>query len=307
MAQSVKRRRTSQGPVHKRVNLGQQFMHYARLMRLDKPIGLYLLLWPMLWALWIASDGQPTPSVFTILCVGVLVTRSAGCVINDIADRKLDAVVKRTRQRPLAAGTVSTAEALVLFIGLGVIAISLALALNKLVQMLALAATSLLIIYPFTKRFLSVPQLVLGVAFGWAVPMAYAAQTGELNPICWLIFAIAVIWAVIYDTLYAMVDRDDDLEAGVRSTAILFGEADRFVVAGLQTCMILGLLMLGARAELGGWYIAGVIGAIAFMAYEQWLIRDREREACFRAFQNNHYIGMTLFIGIALDYLFKAS
>ncbi len=304
MSTRSKPRRLARTPAR---SIETQLLSYAQLMRLDKPIGIYLLLWPMLWALWIAAEGHPTPRVFLILMIGVLVTRAAGCIINDLADRKLDREVKRTVRRPLAAGTVSITEAVALFAGLGLIAIGLALALNKLVQMLALAATALLVIYPFTKRFLSVPQLILGVAFGWAVPMAFAAQTGELSPVSWLIFAIAVIWAVIYDTMYAMVDRDDDLEAGVRSTAILFGDADRFVIAGMQVCMLLGLLMLGARADLGGWYHAAIGISTLFMLYEQWLIKDRLRDKCFKAFQNNHYIGMTIFFGVALDYLFRVA
>ncbi|MEM8981602.1 MAG: 4-hydroxybenzoate octaprenyltransferase [Pseudomonadota bacterium] len=279
---------------------------YLALMRIDKPIGIWLLLWPTLWALWIAADGEPTGRLFAIFVVGVIVTRSAGCVMNDLADRRIDREVKRTQQRPLATGRVSVAEASVLFIGLGFIAIGLALMLNALAQLLAAAATVLLIVYPFTKRFLSVPQLVLGAAFGMAVPMAFAATTGELPPVAWLMFAITLVWAVIYDTMYAMVDRDDDIDAGIRSTAILFGDADRFVIAGLQASMVLGLLMLGSRTGLGGWYYTSLLAVIAFMLYQQWLIRDRDKDASFAAFRNNQYVGLAVFVGIALDYQFAA-
>ena len=284
----------------------QTAWQYARLMRLDKPIGIWLLLWPTLWALWLAADGNPSGRLFAIFVAGVVVTRSAGCVINDVADRKLDQEVTRTRDRPLAAGFISVGEALALFAGLGCIAIALAIMLNPLSQILAAGATLLLVVYPFTKRFLSVPQLILGAAFGMSVPMAFAASTGELVPLAWLVFAITVIWAVIYDTMYAIVDRDDDLQAGIRSTAILFGDADRFVIAGLQGLMLLGLTMLGSRAELGGWYFASLAPVAAFMLYQQWLLRTREAGPAFAAFINNHYVGLAVFVGIALDYQFAA-
>ena len=280
---------------------------YLELMRADKPIGIWLLLWPTLWALWLAADGEPTGRLFAIFVAGVVVTRSAGCVINDVADRRLDREVRRTRRRPLAAGAVSVAEALALFAGLGCIAVALAMLLNTLAQVLAAAATVLLVLYPFTKRFLSVPQLVLGAAFGMAVPMAFAASTGELPAVAWLVYAITVIWAVIYDTMYAMVDRDDDLNAGIRSSAILFGDADRFVIGGLQLCMLLGLLMLGSRYDFGVWYYLALIAVAIFMVFQQWLLRDRNTDAAFAAFRNNHYVGLSVFVGIALDYQFAAA
>lgn len=278
---------------------------YVSLIRLNRPIGIYLLLWPTLWALWVAANGRPEARLFLIFVLGVVITRSAGCIINDLADRKIDREVRRTRGRPLASGAISVAEALVLFAGLGCVAIALALMLNNLARIVAVVATVLLVLYPFTKRFLSVPQFVLGAAFASSIPMAFAATTGTLPPVCWLMFAITVIWAVIYDTLYAMVDRDDDIEAGVRSTAILFGDADRFVIAGLQVTMLLGLLMLGARVGLGAWYNASLIGVTACFIQQSVAIRNREREACFAAFLNNHYVGMLIFIGIALDYFFR--
>lgn len=278
---------------------------YARLMRLDRPIGFYLLMWPMLWALWVAGAGRPDERIFAIFMVGMIVTRCAGCIINDIADRGFDPYVARTRERPLATGQVSVAEAALLFVGLGLIAIGLVTLLNPLSQVVAAAAAVLMIVYPFVKRILSVPQLVLGAAFAMAIPLAFAAETGEIPEIAWLMFAVTVIWAIIYDTMYAMVDRPDDLQVGIKSTAILFGDADRFIIGALQALMLLGLVLIGTRLSLGGWYFAGVVLAAGFMAWHQYLIRERDIAACFRAFLNNHYIGMVVFLGIALDYLFR--
>jgi len=278
---------------------------YARLMRLDRPIGFYLLMWPMLWALWVAGAGRPDERIFAIFMVGMIVTRCAGCIINDIADRGFDPYVARTRERPLATGQVSVAEAALLFVGLGLIAIGLVTLLNPLSQVVAAAAAVLMIVYPFVKRILSVPQLVLGAAFAMAIPLAFAAETGEIPEIAWLMFAVTVIWAIIYDTMYAMVDRPDDLQVGIKSTAILFGDADRFIIGALQALMLLGLVLIGTRLSLGGWYFAGVVLAAGFMAWHQYLIRERDIDACFRAFLNNHYIGMVVFLGIALDYLFR--
>lgn len=278
---------------------------YARLMRLDRPIGFYLLMWPMLWALWVAGGGRPDEKVFAIFMLGMVVTRCAGCIINDIADRGFDPYVTRTRDRPLATGQVSVVEAALLFVGLGLIAIGLVTLLNPLSRVVAAAAAVLMVVYPFVKRVLSVPQLVLGAAFAMAIPLAFAAETGEIPEIAWLMFAVTVIWAIIYDTMYAMVDRPDDLQVGIKSTAILFGDADRFIIGALQALMLLGLLLTGARLAMGLWYYLGVALAAGFMAWHQYLIRDRDTGACFRAFLNNHYIGMVVFIGIALDYLFR--
>ena len=282
----------------------QQLMIYAQLMRLNKPIGIWLLAWPMLWALWVAAEGFPDQRILIIFCIGALVTRSAGCVINDIADRNIDGHVRRTRMRPLANGDIGIAEAIAVFVALGLVAIGLVTMLNPLTQILAGAATVLMIAYPFMKRFLSVPQLILGLAFAMAIPMAFAALTGEIDAVAWFIFAITVVWAVIYDTMYAMCDREDDVIAGGRSTAILFGEADRFVIGALQVLMLLGLLMLGDRLTLGGWYYLSVIATAVFMIYQQVLIRERDPMRCFQAFLNNHFIGMVLFIGIALHYAY---
>ncbi|HUO82139.1 MAG TPA: 4-hydroxybenzoate octaprenyltransferase [Gammaproteobacteria bacterium] len=282
----------------------EQTRQYALLMRVDKPIGTMLLLWPALWALWLAGDGHPDPHVFTVIVLGVLLMRAAGCVINDFADRDIDPYVKRTRDRPLAAGRVSPAEALALFAALALIAVGLVLTLNRLTQLLAIGGGLLTVIYPFLKRLISVPQFVLGVAFGWSVPMVYAAQTGSVPPIAWLLFIAVVLWATAYDTIYAMVDRDDDLALGVKSTAILFADADRFVIAVIQLMLLLDLYLVGRLAGLGAWYLGGVAAAALSALYQQRLIRDRDPERCFRAFLNNNLLGAAVFSGILLDYTF---
>jgi 4-hydroxybenzoate polyprenyltransferase len=274
-------------------------------MRIDKPIGIWLLLWPTLWALWLAGEGAPDQGLFVVFVIGVFIMRSAGCVLNDFADRKIDPYVERTRTRPLATGAVAPLEALTLFAALGLIAIGLASMLNKQAQILAVVGAVLTIVYPFIKRYMSIPQFVLGAAFGWAVPMAFAAQTGETPELAWLVFGIALVWAVIYDTFYAMVDREDDRRIGVKSTAVLFGEVDLFVIAGLQLVMLLGLVFVGFRAELGSWYYLSVAVAAAMMAWHLWLARDRQPAGCFEAFLRNHHVGMVIFIGIVLHYTFN--
>ena len=274
-------------------------------MRLDKPIGIWLLLWPTLWALWLAGDGNPDQWLFVVFVVGVVVMRSAGCVLNDYVDRNIDPYVERTRTRPIASGAVHPYEALTLFVALGLVAIGLATMLNRPAQLLAVVGAVLTIAYPFVKRIVSIPQFILGAAFGWAVPMAFAAHTGETPQLAWLMFGTALIWAVIYDTFYAMVDREDDLKIGVKSTAILFGDMDLFVIAGLQGLMLLALVFIGLRAELGFWYYASVLVAALLMGYHQWLARDRSKEGCFAAFLHNHYIGLAVFVGIVLHYSFS--
>ncbi len=281
-----------------------QLRNYAKLMRIDKPIGIWLLMWPTLWALWLAGKGHPDQWLFVIFVLGVFIMRSAGCVLNDYVDRKIDPYVERTRTRPIASGAVAPAEALVLFLALSLIAIGLATMLNRPARLLAIVAAGLTIAYPFIKRVVSIPQLVLGAAFGWAVPMAFAAQTGETPQLAWLVFGAALVWAVIYDTFYAMVDREDDRKVGVKSTALLFGEVDLFVIAGLQLLMLVALTLVGMRAELGFWYFASVVGAAALMAYHQWLARDRQPAGCFAAFLHNHTIGLVIFVGIVLHYTF---
>lgn len=287
--------------------LVKQLGEYGKLMRLDRPIGILLLLWPTLWALWIAGEGRPDESVFAVFVLGVIVMRSAGCVVNDLADRRFDPHVKRTRDRPLALGTVSVAEALCLFAGLMLIAFGLVLTQNRLTITLAFVGAFLAATYPFMKRFTSLPQLYLGVAFGWGVPMAFAAQTAALPQISWLMFLIIVVWAIIYDTMYAMVDREDDLKLGLRSTAILFDEADRFIIGVLQLIFFAGLMLLAPMADLGKWYWLGLAGAAIAAIYQQLLIRDRDPASCFRAFLNNNALGASVFAGIALDYLFRSA
>ncbi len=288
-------------------SLVQHLAEYGRLMRLDRPIGILLLLWPTLWALWIAGEGRPDESIFTIFVLGVIVMRSAGCVINDLADRRFDPHVERTRDRPLAIGSVSVVEALCLFAGLMLIAFGLVLTQNRLTITLAFVGAFLAATYPFLKRFTSLPQLYLGVAFGWGVPMAFAAQTATLPRTAWLMFLTIVVWAIIYDTMYAMVDRDDDRKLGLKSTAILFDESDRFIIGVLQLIFFAGLMLLAPAADLGKWYWIGLAGAAVAALYQQYLIRDRDPQRCFRAFLNNNALGAAVFAGIALDYLFRAT
>jgi 4-hydroxybenzoate polyprenyltransferase len=282
-----------------------QVRNYGKLMRVDKPVGTWLLMWPTLWALWLAGEGTPDQGLFLVFMAGVFVMRSAGCVFNDFVDRKIDPYVERTRNRPLASGAVTPFEALTLFVALGLIAVGLASMLNQLAQMLAIVGGALALAYPFIKRYVSIPQFVLGAAFGWAVPMAFAAQTGGTPELAWLVFGTALVWAVIYDTFYAMVDREDDRRTGVKSTAILFGEVDLFVIAGLQGLMLLALILVGYRAELSAWYYGSVVIAAGMMGWHLWLARDRQPAGCFEAFLKNHYIGMVVFIGIVLHYTFN--
>jgi 4-hydroxybenzoate polyprenyltransferase len=276
---------------------------YALLMRLHRPIGIYLLLWPTLWALWLAGQGQPPRGVVLVFVLGVVLMRSAGCVINDIADRKFDPHVTRTRDRPLAAGRVSLSEAIALLLILCLLAFALALTQNMLTIQLAFAGLALALSYPFMKRFHSLPQVHLGAAFGWAIPMAYAAVTGELPALAWLLFLSNVLWSVIYDTQYAMVDRADDLRIGVKSTAILFGEHDRRIIGYLQVALLALLILIGLLAGRGGAYYLGLFVAAWFALYQQYLIRNREPAACFQAFLNNNGFGLTVFCGLLLDFL----
>ena len=277
---------------------------YALLMRLNRPIGIFLLLWPTLWALWIASDGNPDPLVTTVLVLGVVLMRSAGCVINDYADRNFDPRVERTHQRPLATGRITTREAIALFLILSFVAFLLVLQLNWLTVLLSFVALPLAAIYPFMKRYTYLPQVHLGLAFGWAVPMAFSAQTGELPPpVAWLLLTGVVLWAVAYDTMYAMVDREDDIRIGVKSTAILFAEADRAIIAGIQATLMLVLILVGQKLEMGVFYYLGLAVAGGLTVYQQYLIKDRVPERCFKAFLNNNWFGMAVFAGICLHYL----
>jgi len=275
---------------------------YWRLMRADRPIGTLLLLWPTFWALWLAAGGWPNWQLVVIFAAGVFLMRSAGCVINDVADRDFDGHVKRTAQRPLATRQVSVREALLLCLILCLLAFGLVLLTNRLTIALSFAALALAGLYPLMKRVTQLPQVVLGAAFGWGIPMAFAAQSGELPRGCWLIFTANILWTVAYDTFYAMVDRDDDLIIGVKSTAILFGEDDRLITGILQVCTLLLLALAGVQFKLGYWYYVGLIGAAALFAHQQYLIRERGRDACLRAFLNNNWVGASVFAGLALHY-----
>lgn len=279
---------------------------YWLLMRLHRPIGILLLLWPTLWALWIAAGGMPDLHILIVFALGVVLMRSAGCVINDYADRRFDAHVERTRDRPIAAGRVTPREALVLFALLCLLAFMLVLTLNRLTIQLAFAAVLLAAVYPFAKRYTHLPQLVLGAAFGWAIPMAFAAVLGEIPKVAWLLFTVNILWSTAYDTFYAMVDRDDDLKIGVKSTAILFGDADRLVIGALQLLTVAGLVLAGRMADLGLYYYLGLLVAAGLALYQQYLARQRDRAGCFQAFLNNNWFGAAVFAGIFLHYLAAA-
>ncbi|WP_373818789.1 4-hydroxybenzoate octaprenyltransferase [Glaesserella sp.] len=277
-----------------------KWLAYIQLMRLDKPIGTFLLLWPTLWALFTAAKGVPPFSLLMIFVLGVIVMRAAGCVINDYADRHIDGKVKRTVQRPLATGRATETEAKVLFISLLIIAFLLVLQLNLYTIWLSVIAAGLAIVYPFMKRYTHLPQLVLGMAFGWSIPMVFGAVSESLPLACWLLFFANLTWTVAYDTQYAMVDRDDDLRIGVKSTAILFAQYDNKIIALLQ---FITLLLLTAYGKLNGFSIAYFIALAAtstLFIYQCYLTKQREREACFKAFLNNHYVGMGIFIAIVI-------
>ncbi|MHB8742467.1 MAG: 4-hydroxybenzoate octaprenyltransferase [Sulfuricaulis sp.] len=283
------------------MTVGARIKDYARLMRLHRPIGALLLLWPTLWALWIAGHGRPDWHVFIVFVLGVWLMRSAGCVINDYADRDFDPHVARTRDRPIAAGRVSPQAALVLFVGVCLVAFALVLTLNRLTIELSFIGAFLAASYPFIKRYTHLPQFYLGLAFGWGIPMAFAAQTGGIPTVGWVLFAANVCWSVAYDTAYAMVDRADDIKVGVKSTAILFGRYDRVLVFVFHVLTLALLVVTGALAGLGLRYYAGLVTAFGFALYQQRLIRQRERDGCFRAFLNNNWFGAAVFAGLLLQ------
>ncbi len=280
----------------------ERAIQYYYLTRLHRPIGILLLLWPTGWALWVAAQGWPDWPVLLVFVLGVVLMRSAGCVINDFADRHFDPQVSRTRDRPIASGKVSPKEALLLFSALCLLAFLLVLTMNRLTIYLAFGALALAAVYPFMKRYTHLPQVVLGMAFGWSIPMAFAAQTGEVPRVAWLLYVINVLWSVIYDTMYAMVDREDDLKAGVKSTAVLFADADRIIIGILQGLMLLALVLLGRQLELPGVYFMALVVVLGLSAYQQYLIRDREPAACFKAFLNNNWLGFAVFAGFFLSY-----
>ena len=281
---------------------GTALAPYLRLMRLHRPVGTLLLLWPTLAALWIAAKGVPPADILAVFVIGTFLARSAGCVVNDIADRKLDGHVRRTRQRPLPQGEVSVLAAWVLAAVLALLCLALASYLNRLALMLAMVGGAVACLYPFLKRWTHLPQAALGVAFSWGIPMAFAAVTGDVAAAAWLLFAASLVWIVAYDTLYAMVDRADDLEAGIKSSAILFGRADRMAVAALQAAALGLLVWLGVYVGFANVYNVGIAVAGALFLHQQRLIRDREESACFRAFRNNVWVGFALFAGTAGEY-----
>jgi 4-hydroxybenzoate polyprenyltransferase len=285
---------------------GKALADYARLVRLHRPVGIWLLLWPALWGLWVAARGHPHEHVFVVFMLGVVLTRSAGCAINDFADRRFDPHVARTGDRPLATGAVSAPEALLIYAILSLLALALVLTLDRLTVRYAIAGAALMAVYPFLKRFFPLPQVWLGAAFSWSVPMAFAAETHAVPRLAWLLFVAGLLWTAVYDTMYAMVDRDDDLKLGIRSTAILFGDADRWVIAAMQVLVLYALWLTGEQASLGPWYRGGLVAGAALFAYQQWLIRGRDRARCFRAFTNNVWFGLIVFVGLALDGLFRA-
>ncbi|MBD9413641.1 4-hydroxybenzoate octaprenyltransferase [Pseudomonas sp. PDM16] len=279
---------------------------FVQLMRLDKPIGIYLLLWPTLWALWVASQGVPSLGLLLIFVLGTFFMRAAGCVINDYADRNIDGHVARTRARPLADGRVTEREALTLFAVLVGLSFILVLFTNLTTILLSFGGLALAACYPFMKRYTYYPQVVLGAAFSWGMPMAFTAVTGELPPPeAWLLYIANLLWTVAYDTYYAMTDREDDLKIGVKSTAILFGDADRIIILTLQGLTLLCLAMAGARFSLGIWFLFGLFGAAACFAWEFWSTRDRDPQKCFAAFLHNHWAGLAILLGIVIDYALR--
>ncbi|MCS6178601.1 4-hydroxybenzoate octaprenyltransferase [Shewanella baltica] len=285
------------------MNLKQKWDVYSRLTRIDRPIGTLLLLWPCLMALMLAAGGMPDLKVLVIFIIGVVIMRACGCIINDYADRDLDSFVERTRARPLASGEISTKEALILFVILGLSAFGLVLLLNGLVVKLSVVGIILTIIYPFTKRITNMPQMFLGIVWSWSIPMAYAAQTGEVPMEAWWLFAANWCWTVAYDTMYAMVDRDDDLKVGIKSTAILFGKYDRQIIGLFQLAALACFIAAGWSADRGLLYGLGILTFVGFSTYQQMLIFDRERAPCFKAFLNNNWAGLALFVGLGADYL----
>ena len=272
-------------------------------MRFDRPIGILLLLWPTLWALWIAGEGKPSIRNVLIFCTGVVLMRAAGCIMNDVADRDFDPHVERTRNRPLASGELTVRQAMAAFFTVMSLAFGLVLLTNALTIKLAFAGAVLASTYPFFKRWTHLPQVVLGLAFGWGIPMAFAAETGQVASVAWLILVINVIWSVIYDTLYAMVDRDDDIAIGLKSTAILFGRFDLLILRLLKVTMIALLVLLGVQMQFSWPWFAGVVIASGLFGWQQYLVRSRDREACFKAFLNNNWVGVAIMAGLLATYL----
>ena len=283
--------------------LSAKWQAIKSITRIDKPIGTYLLLWPTYWALWIAQDGMPSYHLLAVFTLGVFIMRSAGCVINDFADRKVDGQVKRTENRPLITGALSTTEALILFFFLILNAFLLVITLQPYTILLSLVAVFLAVLYPFMKRITHLPQVVLGAAFSWGMIMAFAESTGEIPTVAWLLFVANLCWTVAYDTMYAMVDRDDDLKIGVKSTAILFGAFDKRIVLCLQLITLSLLFTVGDMLAFGWPYQLSLVVCAGLFTYQQFLIVNRERDKCFKAFLHNHFVGMIVFLGIFVEYL----
>jgi 4-hydroxybenzoate polyprenyltransferase len=281
----------------------KQANRWLRLMRLDRPIGTYLLLWPTLWAVWFAGEGSPSLANLIIFTLGVVSMRAAGCVINDYADRNVDGSVERTKNRPLPAGEIQPNQALILFFVLLCLSLALVLMTNQLTIILSFGGLALAATYPFLKRFTHLPQLGLGAAWAWAVPMAFAAERNQLPVTLWLIFVAVILWTIAFDTYYAMVDREDDLKVGIKSTAILFGRYDLLIIALLQLMTLILLFIAGLEFGRSWFYMSGLIAAALYFVNQYIQARSREREACFESFLNNHRVGMVIFIGLALDYL----
>lgn len=284
------------------MQLRERLPQYAYLMRLDKPIGILLLLWPTLWAIWLAGVGKPDPVNLIVFILGVMLMRSAGCIMNDFADRHIDKHVTRTRNRPLTSGKVTSKEALLLAGLLSLCAFLLVLLCNSFTIMLAFIGAALVVIYPFMKRFTHLPQFGLGVAFSWGVPMAFAAETGQITLSAWFLFLTATIWPIIYDTMYAMVDREDDVKIGVKSTAILFARMDIIIIALLQLLFVVMLVIVGLMFCLDVAYYFSLLMVAILFCYQQFLIKDREPSKCFAAFLNNNWIGFVIFIGIWMSH-----
>ncbi|MBY0484184.1 4-hydroxybenzoate octaprenyltransferase [Nitrosomonas sp.] len=284
------------------MNMADRIQTYAQLMRLDKPIGILLLLWPMLWGLWFAAQGLPDWQILIIFVLGTILMRSAGCVINDYADRKIDPHVERTKNRPMAAGRISSKEALLLAAGLSLSAFLLILPLNQLTILLSVPALFLAGTYPFTKRFFAMPQAYLGIAFSFGIPMAFAAQTDNLPPIIWILMLANLFWVIAYDTAYAIVDKPDDLKIGIQTSAITFGRFDVLGVMVCHACFIAIMLIIGQLQQMNLAYYAGLMGATGLIIYQYTLIRNRDRALCFKAFLHNNWVGMVVFAGIALDF-----
>ncbi len=279
-----------------------KFNLYWRLMRFDRPIGIFLLLWPALWALWIAGEGRPDLLVTIVIVLGVVLMRAAGCVINDYADREIDPHVQRTQSRPIASGQVSPREALILFAGLCLTAFGLVLLLNRMTILLSFIGVLLAASYPFMKRYTYFPQAYLGLAFGWAVPMSFAAQTQHIPEVAWLLYLATLLWALAYDTMYALADRDDDLKIGVKSTAILFDGMDRIFIALFQVFVLLLLYGIGDMQDFQWPYYIGLVVATCLSVYQQYLIRHRQPANSIKAFLNNNWLGMAVFIGLVMQY-----